>query len=929
MANVRAAVVGVDVPATKIDRFTLLEQIGAGGMGVVYAAYDPKLDRKVAIKVLHVEGERASTRVLAEARALAKLSHPSVVTVYDASAAGDDLFIAMEFVTVQSLRSYLAAAPRRREELIDVLVRAGRGIAAAHAAKLVHGDIKPENVLVGASEVKVVDFGLATSVDEAPAADRHATPGTPVYMAPAQLAGAPADAASDQFSFAVMAYEVLSGARPSADAIERGSVPVIAKLSTRRMRALARALDPRAERRHPSLDALLDELVAPPSRWGRVAFAGVVATAIVVGLVLRSGRAEEPVACSSSPARLAAAWTPAQHAVVDGRIAATLDDYGRAWTAMASDVCRATRDGEQSAALLDIRMACLDRRLDELGALTASLAAHSTRSERDISRGREAAFSLSPLEPCADRNQLSGVAPPPAAVAAKVAALRTRLDRVRGMLRTSSYLAALTDANAIVDEARAIAYPPLLGEALLARGLLENNASKLDAAATTLEQAARIAASAGDDETASQAWVARVFVANQRAAFGEALAYADAAEAAATRMREPALVLAEVRAYGGDALMSEGRLTEARASYEEAVRLVEKAKGERNPLLGEVEHGLADVCSRLGDFAAASHHAERSLAIFEETLGHAHQEVALAVEELGGVAQKQGDFTKATQMYREAVELEEKYAGSDHVYLASARTNLGDMLRKAGHYPEAQIELDRARQIWEATTGLTNLDAITTLQALARLARDRGDDKKATALFEDILARRIAIHHGEIHSEVADTLNDLGNMARDAGKLDLALEHYTRALHDYEQALGPDHPSVALAQSNIGEIALIERHYDRAIEACQRALDIDEHVHGKDHPDLAYDLTCLGSAHIGLGDPAPALPLLERALALRTAEKGNPTELAGTEFVLARALVHSDPTRARALAIAARDAYAKDGKGSDDNRATVEAWLAH
>ncbi len=808
-------------------------------------------------------------------------------------------------------------------------MRAGRGIAAAHAGKLVHGDIKPENVLVGASEVKVVDFGLATSIDEAPAAERHATPGTPVYMAPAQLAGAPADAASDQFSFAVMAYEVLSGTRPSVDAIERGSVPAIAKLSARRMRALARALDARAERRHPSLDALLDELVAPPSRWGRVAFAAVVAAAIVVGLALRSGRAAEPVACSSSPARLAAAWTPGQHAAVDHRIAATLDDYGRAWTAMASDVCRATRDGEQSAALLDIRMACLDRRLDELGALTASLAASPARSERDIARGREAAFALSPLEPCADRNQLSGVAPPPAAVAAKVAALRTRLDRVRGMLRTAGYIAALADAGAIVDEARSLAYPPLLGEALLARGLLENNASKLDAAAATLEQAARIASGAGDDETASQAWVARVFVANQRAAFGEALAYADAAEAAASRMRDPALVLAQVRSYGGDALMNEGRLAEARTSYEEAVRLVEQAKGERFPALGEVEHGLADVCSRLGDLDAASHHAERSLAIFEETLGHAHQEVAISIEMLAIVAQKRGDLAKATQLARQAVDLEEKYAGPDHVYLASARTNLGDLLRQAGRYPEAQVELDRARQVWEATTGLTNLDAITTLQALARLARDRGDDAKATALFEDILARRIAIHHGEVHAEVADTLNDLGNMAKDAGKLDLATEHYTHALHVYEQALGPDHPRIAMAQSNLGETALIARHYDRAIEACQRALAIDEHALGKDHPDLAYDLTCLGSAHLGLVEPAAAVPLLERALALRTAAKGSPTELAGTEFVLARALVHSDPARARSLATAARDAYAKDGKGSDANRATVEAWLAH
>jgi tetratricopeptide (TPR) repeat protein len=892
-------------------------------MGVVYAAYDPRLDRRVAIKVLHVEGERARARILAEARALAKLSHPNVVTVYDASDTGEDLFIAMEYVAGRSLRAWLAERPRRTEEIIDVLVRAGRGIAAAHATHLVHGDIKPENVLVGGSAVKVVDFGLARSPQELLA---EAGGGTPAYMAPAQLAGAPADVASDQFAFAVMAYEVLAGARPfqggNAMAAMVASPPPIAKLSSRRMRALSRALSPDAEQRHPSIEALLGELVAPPPRWPRVVLAGVVVTAVVAGVALRQGHVAEPVACASSGQRLASAWTPAS---LEPGVAAILEDYGHAWTAMADRVCQATRDGEQSAAQLDLRMSCLDRRLDELGALAGALAS-SGRTPREVAKAREAAYALSPLEPCADRDQLGGVAPPSLAMLGPVAALRARLDRARGMQRTAAYPRALADATAVVEEARAVSYQPLVGEALLARGLLETQASRLDTAATSLDQAAHVASAALDDETTSNAWAAKVFVATARGGFAEALAYASAAEAAASRLREPAIILAKIRQYTGQALVGLDRLPDARASYEEALRLASHAREHNTPLLGEITGDLADVCLREGDLPAARTHAERAHQILLEAYGPAHEEVAITIGTLASIAQKSGDNKTAIALYRRGLADVIQYAGSDHVFVAIAHGNLGDTLRKDGQYDEAARELEAARALWQANTGLDSPNAIQTLQAIARLALARGDAAGATAGFEDVLARKIALHHGEISSEVADTLNDLGNIAKDANQLDRATEYYTRALTDYTQALGPEHPRIPVALSNLGEVALLSHHYDRAVTACERALAIDEKVLGKDHPDLAYDLICLGQAHAGLHDPRAAVVQLERALVLRA--KSGPTDLAQAQFALARALLTIDAKRARALATTAHDAFVKDGKGSDLDRENVEAWLA-
>jgi serine/threonine protein kinase len=180
-ARVRKALLDEDSPPPAIGRFRIDARLGSGGMGVVYAAHDPTLDRPVALKVLHATGDAARKRVLHEARALARLSHENVVGVYEAEALGDDVYIAMERVDGASLRDYLRAESRGVAAIVRLFAQAGSGLAAAHAAGMVHGDFKPENALVDASgRVKVVDFGLARAGDgpadggDAPAADRVA-----------------------------------------------------------------------------------------------------------------------------------------------------------------------------------------------------------------------------------------------------------------------------------------------------------------------------------------------------------------------------------------------------------------------------------------------------------------------------------------------------------------------------------------------------------------------------------------------------------------------------------------------------------------------------------------------------------------------------------------------------------------------------------
>jgi predicted Ser/Thr protein kinase len=436
-ARVSRALFETPQGAPTVGRFRVLDRIGAGGMGVVYRAYDPNLDRAVALKLVHVP-VRGHAAALAEAKALARLSHPNVVPVHDVSVIGEHVCMIMELVEGETLRRWVRGPGRTQREILRAYMQAGAALAAAHEAGLVHRDFKPDNAIMGTDgRVRVIDFGIACEAS-ATEGDVRRGAGTPAYMAPEQRGGEPVMPAADQYSFCTALAEALTGQQPSEDRpLPAGGLPrwidtVIAR---------GRTADPRA--RFPSMAELLRALSRDPVRiWrrriGATALIGVAVGAFVAG---RGGTLSQRDVCGGGEAVLNATWSASDRAQAMARLAG-LGEYGRSvaetvgrqvgdyagrWVATHREACLTHRRGEQSDLLFDRRMACLERGRAAL----ATVAEIATRAEpQALAEVVLAARAIPDPSSCSDLPALlAPVQPPPAHQAEAVARLRERIVR--------------------------------------------------------------------------------------------------------------------------------------------------------------------------------------------------------------------------------------------------------------------------------------------------------------------------------------------------------------------------------------------------------------------------------------------------------------------------------------------------------------------
>jgi len=927
--------------AIKIGRFTMLERVGSGGMGVVYAAYDSELDRKVAIKLLHVDkqaGSEGKARLLREAQAMAKLAHPNVCTVHEVGMFRGNVYIAMEFIRGKTLNDWRIEKDRTWKETLDVFLQAGRGLAAAHAAGVVHRDFKPDNVIVGNDgRVRVLDFGLARPAEEVdversymlPPSDAGAkeldTPltltgavlGTPAYMSPEQHQGRQADERSDQFSFCVALYEALFGERPYAgetkaelsDSVLEGrmrELPKGTKVPTHLRRVVRRGLSTKPGDRYPSVDALLHELRRDPEKTKRrvIAAAAVAAVVGLGGWGLSAAQKSQSLQCTGAEEKLADIWDDTRKQEVRGALLATgrpyaedtwtrvekrLDSYTQDWVAMHTDACEATHlRGEQSGEMLDLRMACLGSRLTDLRALVDVLA---DADAEVLDKSIRAAAGLKLLDRCADADALAAAIPSPdnPEVAAKVEELRDKLARAKALEDAGKYKEGLPIAEEAAEAAKPLDYPPLEAEALVRLGVLQHWIGDLEAAKKTLAEAYWVALGAKHDEVPVEAatWLATL-IPEPVGRDGEAPQWARHAQAAVERIGLGGVEEAKLRWSLGASLREQGRLDEARA------------------------------------------HLERAVAIYERTVGLAHPDVPFALLTLGAVLDEQGKDDQALAHYDRGLAAWERAFGPEHPLVAAALNNVGKALIDQGKYDRAREHLERSRAIFERSLGPEHFMTGYPVATLGMGLRQQGKYDEALEHHE----RALAIWekaYGREDPRVAKELNDYGYTLYELGRYDEALRCLERALAINEKVLGPEHRDTANAYDSLGEVLIAKGEHDEAREHLERALAIGEKTLGPEDPFLAFPLTGLGQVSLAEHKPAEAVRLLEQALAVR--ERANDSAgsyaLARTDFALARALWETGKGRKLAVELAkkARVGYENAGKAYARYLAEVEAWL--
>ena len=588
-----------------IDRYVVLGRLGAGGMGVVYSAYDPELDRKVALKFVRAgrasgsgsSGE-ARTRMVREAQALARLNHGNVVAVYDVGSHDEDVWLAMELVEGQTLGAWCAQGSHGWREVLDVLISAGHGLAAAHAAGIVHRDFKPDNVMVGSDgRVRVMDLGLALwsgdgtraklDLHDLPVSDTDVRPelaalamrvtqkgaviGTPFYMAPEQFQGKDVGAAADVFAYCVTAWEALHGERPYAGdtfidllanvlAGKPRPAPRGKRVPAWVRRVLERGLLRNPADRWPSMPALLAALSHDPRRARRrgLALAAAVVGMAAIGYGVATIQGGAAMTCRGAAEELATVWNPQRQADVEQAVRATgveyadgaltvtveyLNTFADQWVAAHTESCEAYQRGALSAPLFDRRMACLRQRRVELDA-TAGVLAQTTRAT--VAQVIETASGLPAVAHCADDERLLASVPPPddPAVARKVEQARETLARLQAMERSGLFTQALAEVLPLIPEAERLGYAPLLIEEHLLAGTLSMHALDHENAKRYFDAAISEGIPARFDEPVAEALAKRMFVMSQIGQSREALEQMPIVRAFVERVGSPPVLAA-------------------------------------------------------------------------------------------------------------------------------------------------------------------------------------------------------------------------------------------------------------------------------------------------------------------------------------------------------------------------------------------------
>jgi eukaryotic-like serine/threonine-protein kinase len=951
-----------------VGRYVILAEIARGGMGRVLRAYDPKLQREVALKFVRgdlLDPENAR-RLVAEARAMAKLSHPNVVAVYDVEELEDEqVVLVMEYVAGTTLRRWLREEGRTWQEVVRMFSASGRGLAAAHAAGLLHRDFKPANVLVGTDGVvKVTDFGLAkadaVSTRSGESVDSYAVSeistqagvvlGTPRYMAPEQHRGLALTPAADQYAFCVALWEGLCPEPPfrgeqfASDKKDGPPAWPNAAVPRTVADAVRRGLAPKPSDRWPGMDALLAVLDQASSKRRSRTLLGIGSVcAVLMGLAGWSWAVERAERCTGGEARLADAWDATRRDAVKTavlgaevsyasgvweRTGAALDEHAAAWAAMHTEACEATTvRGEQSVEVMDLRMACLHRAKVELQAVTRVL------SQADVQVVRKAddlVQGLRPLHRCNDVEALrADVEPPLPAEADRVEAIRALLADAKAELEAGRYAAAeerTTEAKKALVE---LDYGPVRTEVSLMDGTVLEAVGRFEPAEAALRDALRLAAEWQQRAEMLDATVQLLHVTGGRLRrTEEALRYRELAEGLA-RGNPHAEGKVEDRVANLLGLL--GRYDEAEAKHRAALAIFEKAEG-AELLMTMALANLATNLTTQGKIGEAEDAQRRALTLRQRALGPEHPDVARLRHNLAAILFSQRKLEEAEAEEREALALRERALGSRHVDVASSRSTLATILGAQEKYADAEAEYRGALALFEETMGPEHPHVATTLNNLGALLREQGKHAEAETELRRALDIRLQVL-GPNHMEVATTRNNIGGILADQGRLPEAEAELRLAVDLWAEAMGPEHPDVAGSRINLGTVIQARGRHAEALVELQNAVSVLEKTLPPEHPNLEIARTATASCLLELGRSEEALELARRAWSNYADDTLASDQQADTAFVLAQAewAVATDRearARARARVEQCAEAYARFGPVSTEDLQSVRDWLA-
>ncbi len=906
---------------SKIGRYEVIRSLGRGGMGVVYLARDPKLGRRVALKLVKPSlssDERADhfeKRLMREARAMAQLAHPNVLTIYDVGIQEGQVFLASEWVDGCTMDEWMGQGPHRWPTIAQRFREAARGLVAAHAAGLIHRDFKPSNVMVGKDErVRVFDFGLVKSTtanigDITTQLSGNFVVGTPAYMAPEQMVGKTADERSDQFSFCASIYEALAGVRPFTGRnltelltnIGSGKLEEPKKIPKWLWDLIRRGLKKKPEERHESMAVVLQIMEDGLSnRRRRSVLAGAFA-ALVGGAVLAlsgvwPGQDAQAARCGKLEIDLGASWNPVLRDKIETATLASslpfastswqttsglIDTYAVDWKRELRASCIETRIAkQQSQVLLQRRSDCFERLRSELASVTSTLVGGE---DNTVTSMVALAQGLSPIDSCSAaraRDEFSSLAGEGEREA--IRKLWPQVKEVDSLLTRGDYHEVLVQSESLLTQTRSNrrAEARLLGSRGTALQLLGDYKD----AVVALESSFYAAVAGRHDEIAAQATthIYKLVVVLLKDEEG-ASSWLQLAGSAVERVNTP-LARGHWRRVQGKAA------------------LVRK------------------------DYEAAEGHFRASLELLESTLGPEHREVAMAVGALGRCQATMGDASEAHATLGRAVQLWSALAGPGHPDTAVAQIDLAAGMSAQGKAADAKTLVESAVRALVVALGEENPIVAWALNSMAEYYVADGEYAAASQTLLRALRAKRALH-GNSHPLLASTLTNLMEVDRMLGRSGDAVIHGSEAVEILLVASKKESNSqIRRLQIAVAEARLASGDLLGADETCTQLESASEK---DDASQRGRVLTCLARTRISRGDKREGRTLLSEALAA-FGNEGARHRVAVAIFVQAKLNYENKSTRKNSIdeAQEALARFADAGPAWAREREQVSTWLA-